>query len=248
MGRQAEVTANNSNAIGYLSSISGANSVAVGTSTSVTSDNSVAIGYQASVASDNEISIGNTSIATIGGIVNWTATSDGRFKTQVKEDIPGLNFISDLRPVSYNLNGELIEKFYGKEIPEELKAAYAAQKEVRYSGFIAQEVQASAEKFNYEFSGVKVPKNAENDIYGLRYAEFVVPMVKAIQELEDRVESLESEKLMACEKLNLKEEIICEQQDKIKNYEAVLIEMDKRIKAIELKVASSQSNHSMVSR
>lgn len=53
---------------------------------------------------------------------------------------------------------------------------------------------------------------------------------------------------MACEKLNLKEEIICEQQDKIKNYEAVLIEMDKRIKAIELKVASSQSNHSMVSR
>ena len=73
-------------------------------------------------------------------------------------------------------------------------------------------------------------------------------MVKSSQELEDRVESLESEKLMACEKLNLKEEIICEQQDKIKNYEAVLIEMDKRIKAIELKVASSQSNHSMVSR
>ena len=159
-----------------------------------------------------------------------------------------MNFISDLRPVSYNLNGELIEKFYGKEIPEELKAAYAAQKEVRYSGFIAQEVQASAEKFNYDFSGVKVPVNNETDIYGLRYAEFVVPMVKAIQELEDRVESLETEKMMACEKLTQKEEIICAQQDKIKNYEALLIEMDARINAIEQKMASSSTNNTMVAR
>ena len=34
----------------------------------------------------------------------------------------------------------------------------------------------------YSFSEVDAPNN-ENDFYGLRYAEFVVPLVKAVQEL-----------------------------------------------------------------
>jgi len=34
----------------------------------------------------------------------------------------------------------------------------------------------------YDFSGVDVPKN-DKDLYGLRYADFVVPLVKAVQEL-----------------------------------------------------------------
>ena len=41
---------------------------------------------------------------------------------------------------------------------------------------------AAAKKAGFTFSGVDVPKN-ENDYYGLRYAEFTVPLVKAIQEL-----------------------------------------------------------------
>jgi len=51
-----------------------------------------------------------------------------------------------------------------------------------YTGFVAQEVEQAAKELNYEFSGVDAPKN-ENDVYGLRYAEFVVPLVKAVQEL-----------------------------------------------------------------
>ena len=35
---------------------------------------------------------------------------------------------------------------------------------------------------NYDFSGVDAAKN-DKDLYGLRYAEFVVPLVKAVQEL-----------------------------------------------------------------
>ncbi len=41
-------------------------------------------------------------------------------------------------------------------------------------------------------SGVDAPKN-KIDMYGLRYAEFVVPMVKAVQELNEKVEDLELE-------------------------------------------------------
>lgn len=51
-----------------------------------------------------------------------------------------------------------------------------------FSGFIAQEVEQAAQSIGYHFSGVDAPKS-ESDLYGLRYAEFVVPLVKAVQEL-----------------------------------------------------------------
>ena len=49
------------------------------------------------------------------------------------------------------------------------------------TGFIAQEVEKAAHEVNYNFSGVGKPKD-ENGIYSLRYSEFVVPLVKAVQE------------------------------------------------------------------
>ena len=56
-----------------------------------------------------------------------------------------------------------------------------ANDQIRYTGFIAQEVEATAKSVGFDFSGVDKPKN-ENDHYALRYAEFVVPLVKAVQE------------------------------------------------------------------
>ncbi|MEO6130508.1 MAG: hypothetical protein ABIQ02_01580, partial [Saprospiraceae bacterium] len=61
-----------------------------------------------------------------------------------------------------------------------------------YSGFIAQEVEDAAKAINYEFSGVDAPKN-DSDLYGLRYAEFVVPLVKAVQEQQIQIEELKKE-------------------------------------------------------
>ena len=76
------------------------------------------------------------------------------------------------------------------------------------TGFIAQEVEQAAKESNYDFSGVDKPKN-ENDFYGLRYAEFVVPMVKAMQEqqkiIEDqkaKIDSLEKRLQLIEEKLS----------------------------------------------
>jgi hypothetical protein len=53
------------------------------------------------------------------------------------------------------------------------------------TGFIAQEVELAAQNLGFEFSGVDAPKNSK-DLYSLRYAEFVVPLVKAVQELEQQ--------------------------------------------------------------
>jgi hypothetical protein len=61
--------------------------------------------------------------------------------------------------------------------------------QIVYTGFVAQEVEKAANEVGFNFSGVDAPKN-ENDFYGLRYAEFVVPLVKAVQEQQKIIEDL----------------------------------------------------------
>ncbi|HRD52410.1 MAG TPA: hypothetical protein PKY96_07150, partial [Flavobacteriales bacterium] len=61
-----------------------------------------------------------------------------------------------------------------------------------YTGFLAQEVETAANETGFTFSGVDAPDNA-GDLYGLRYAEFVVPLVKAVQEQQAVIEELQRE-------------------------------------------------------
>jgi hypothetical protein len=53
-------------------------------------------------------------------------------------------------------------------------------------------LEAAARKLNYDFSGVDKPKT-EGGLYGLRYAEFVVPLVKAVQELSAKNDAKDAE-------------------------------------------------------
>jgi trimeric autotransporter adhesin len=89
-----------------------------------------------------------------------------------------------------------------KQIAEE--AIKSKEKKV-YTGFIAQEVEQAAKQLNYDFSGVHVPEN-ERDVYGLSYSEFVVPLVKAVQELskqnEDLQKQIEALKLLVLSRTN----------------------------------------------
>lgn len=55
---------------------------------------------------------------------------------------------------------------------------------VEHFGFIAQEVEEIAPRHDYAF----VVKT--NGVYGLRMSEFIGPIVKAIQELDDKVNVL----------------------------------------------------------
>lgn len=196
----------NNTAIGSYSLIgntTGSNNTALGDSAGsiYNVDYSTFIGYKAGVTNDNlinvtvignralatashQVRIGNNVVTSIGGKVSWSTLSDGRFKKNINEKVPGLSFINKLRPVTYTLDIAGIEKAIrvtAQSSPEEIKAQDQAAKE-NHTGFIAQEVEEAAKKLNYDFSGVDKPKN-ENDLYGLRYAEFVVPLVKAVQEL-----------------------------------------------------------------
>lgn len=60
------------------------------------------------------------------------------------------------------------------------------------SGFIAQEVEQAAREAGFVFSGVDVPQGS-GDYYGLRYASFVVPLVKAMQEQQIIIENQQEE-------------------------------------------------------
>jgi hypothetical protein len=153
--------------------------------------NSMALGNGSRINASNQVRIGNSSVTSIGGYANWTNVSDKRFKDNVKENIPGIDFITKLRPISYNLNARKIDRFLN--IPDSVNADERLQQgirdkeSIRYTGFLAQEVEQAAKSIGFDFSGVDAPKG-DDDMYGLRYAEFVVPLVKAVQEQQEMIE------------------------------------------------------------
>jgi len=154
--------------------------------------NSTALGYSANITASNQIRLGNSSVSSIGGFANWTNVSDKRLKTNVSENVPGLDFINQLKPVTYNLDVRKLNSFLGvKERPQDAKSILRKQNEIQ-TGFLAQDVEKAAKEVGYDFSGVDKPKN-QNDYYGLRYAEFVVPLVKAVQEQQKIIESQQKE-------------------------------------------------------
>ncbi len=148
--------------------------------------NSTGLGYNADNTASNSVVVGNTSVTSIGGQVGWTTLSDGRFKKNIRNDeVKGLEFITGLQPVTYNYDVRAkeswMEENYGEKDATQWEGKYDIES-IRFSGFIAQDVEALSKSLGYEFSGVDAPKNAK-DIYGLRYADFVVPIVKSVQEL-----------------------------------------------------------------
>ena len=203
-------TANNNTGIGYqaLARVaSGGNNTAIGFQagpdwTGGANTNATAIGYQAVTTASNQVRIGNNSVTSIGGFAAWTNLSDGRYKTNIQQNVPGLDFILKLQPVTYNFDFDKLNKTL-KPVSADHSSTSLVTSEivateknpnagVRYSGFVAQDVEKAAKEIGYDFSGVDKAKS-ETDLYGLRYSEFVVPMVKAIQEQQAQIELLKKQ-------------------------------------------------------
>jgi len=166
------VNGTNNIGIGYQAGTTHANmdeSIVIGANAKASANgerNQIVIGYNAVGKGSNTVQIGNANMTSIGGQVAWSNPSDIRLKKDIVSSTHGLDFISKLRPVTY----------YMKTGTQDLQ-----------SGFIAQEVEAAANKINYQFSGIVKPAN-DNEFYSLRYSEFVVPLVKAVQEQQELIE------------------------------------------------------------
>ena len=190
-------TGNNNTGLGYGAGqtyVNGANNVFVGANSDVNANdyyNVIAIGESTTVTGVSTARLGNTATVSTGGWTNWSNVSDGRYKQNVKEDVQGLAFIMKLRPVTYQLMAsalsEKLNERRGEPMNAQMKLALTEKEKVTYTGFIAQEVEKAAKELDYDFSGVETPKD-ENDFYALRYAEFVVPLVKAVQEQQIIIE------------------------------------------------------------
>jgi len=187
-------TGGKNTAVGYqtlLANTDGATNTAVGHgafSLGTSWSNSTALGYNAEPNASNTIMLGNGSVTWIGGQVTWTAVSDERVKSNIQEDVKGLDFIMNLRPVTYHFDKDKTDRLMGVTDDSDYPEKYDIEK-IKQSGFLAQEVEEAAKQAGYDFSGVKKPRDS-NNYYGLSYAEFVVPLVKGMQEQQQQIQQM----------------------------------------------------------
>jgi len=136
--------------------------------------NSSAIGYDAQANASNQINLGNTAISSLRcNVTSITSLSDERDKTDILEITEGLDFISKLKPVTFTWNQR-----DGNRVG------------VKSSGFIAQDL---LELQDESLIGENLDLVSENDPERLeaRYANLLPVMIKAIQELTERINVLE---------------------------------------------------------
>lgn len=96
-----------------------------------------------------------------------TLVSDARLKSDKKDSL-GLDFIRDLKPSSF--------------IQDTIES------NTRRYGLMAQDVEQTLKKHGLsrsDFAGIIY--DDEKDIYGLDYTQFIGPMIRAIQELYDKI-------------------------------------------------------------
>lgn len=161
--------------------------------------NSGAFGFNATVNAPNKIQIGDGNV-TVTESVNFYSSSDGRFKSNVQQNVKGLDFIQRLRPVTYQLNTGALDGFKKRNLPQVQDSSGSQAANIDYSGssavircgFIAQEVEQAATDANFTTDIVHIPVDT-NDNYSLSYGGFVVPLVKAVQEQQEMIDDLTSE-------------------------------------------------------
>jgi hypothetical protein len=193
-----------SGAYSLYSNTTGSQNTAIGHyafSSGVNFSNSTALGYNTSITASNQVRLGDYAVTSIGGQVSWTTLSDARFKTENTAKVPGIDFIKKLRPVTYYVNHEAMNRYLEVPKGEDVQNRSSSEAKNTYkpsytktleSGFMAQEVEKAAKELGYEFNGVDAPKNGKG-YYGLRYGQFVIPLVKAVQELNEKLEQKDAE-------------------------------------------------------
>ncbi|MDR0505742.1 MAG: tail fiber domain-containing protein, partial [Dysgonamonadaceae bacterium] len=198
----------------------------------------------------------NSSVTSIGGYAAWSNVSDARIKKNIRANVPGLDFINLLQPVTYNLDLDAADKIIygdrkeksdslnilGAEERETEKAAREERQKQLLTGFVAQDVEKAAQSIGYDFSGVDADKNGKG-LYGLRYSEFVVPLVKAVQELSEQNDAKDAAIASLKDELaELKDDFVSQQRkiDQLSDLVSLLLGTDS--KSIGLRSGNAEEN------
>jgi hypothetical protein len=115
----------------------------------------------------------------------FRSTSDFRLKTDVKEDVPGLDFINDLKPVSFKWKEktELGDKTNFGLIAQEVLEA------LEKHGILDQNIVYKQDETNEMFKD-HIPE--EDTPYGFEYQPLISLLIKSVQELSNKINVLEA--------------------------------------------------------
>jgi len=164
------------------SAVNSTNQIVIGESVTGVGNNNFTFGVG---SSDSNIDFGETSI---------TAPSDQRYKEDIATATAGLSFIKDLRPVTFKWKKE-------KDLPTNHRA-YVDGSETRtmndYTnhGFLAQEVKTVIDahsEIKNGFSMWKTDEQADGGRQRLGDGALMPMMVKAMQELSAKIDTLQTE-------------------------------------------------------
>jgi hypothetical protein len=133
---------------------------------------------------------------------NVISTSDRNEKTEISGSDLGLNLIKKLNPVKYKFINNTSDRFHYGLISQDVSSSLCEL------GVPTKDFGGYIETHHYTSGSYQIPnvddldkldieeKNIDNwqhiRGYGLRYEEFISPMIKAIQQLSEIVEELEA--------------------------------------------------------
>jgi len=151
----------------------------------------IVLGRSVTATADSAVHIGSD-----GGHVrcdftvdaDWDQVSDVRKKTNIEDSTLGLEFISKLRPVIFNFKAP-------SEYPEEWQEYDANKTEPvvtdKKIGLIAQEVKQVIDDLDVEYYDGTWGERPDGQ-QEISMTAYVVPLIKAVQELSAEVEELKS--------------------------------------------------------
>ena len=150
-------------------------------------------GWDVTASGDNTFTFGaqSTDTTCTNGSTTWSNPSDVRLKEDIQDEVVGLDFINQLRPVTFRWKKE-------KDVPEDM-ITYKAGSEERVMdgkynhGFIAQEVKEVIDNTPNIKEGFDMWSEDDADGRQRIGESALIPMLtKAIQELSAKVEVLEN--------------------------------------------------------
>jgi len=175
----ASLTGGNDNVlIGYGCNIHGA-----------TGANQITIGVGITASGNNNFAFGKASNVVLNDFdtdADWSRSSDERLKTNITNASLGLDFINDLRPVTYrwktsgdlDANDSQLAHLRREDVAGNIINDMTT--DVTMHGLIAQEVKAALDTAN-----VSTFKGWSRDQYGVQHISremYVIPLIKAVQE------------------------------------------------------------------
>jgi hypothetical protein len=165
------------NTTGYNNTYIGKNTgVGVG---NITGNNISLIGYQATPSANtvnNQVTLGNASITSLRcAVTSITSLSDSRDKKDIAPLIYGIDFVNALNPVAFTWNSR-----DGSKVG------------IKSSGFLAQDLKSTQDSFNAADT-LNLVHDVNPDKLEATYGNLIPVLVKAVQELSQKVSVLEAQ-------------------------------------------------------